>query len=339
MQMTTAFNFVINCADNELDYYRTLCVEDNPHVFALPVFDWSLQTYLMLVKRKNLNVRLSTRPQKGCVNLLHSKHMIEEQGQADHFIVCLKADWHRRRWAHFHVVQNANDAKPYRAALPLWVQPGLVPRPADRSGLNVVAYAGQTFNGNLASSEAQWTEIFAQHGLRFEVLPPLACHDLSGIDVLIGIRSFDLRPYNNKPPSKLVNAWHARIPFIGGNDSAFAQVGSPGDDYIRVTTIDEAVQAVLHLRNNPELYRQLIANGVRKALLYSNEATAQRWEEVLTGPVTQRYRLWASRPRLERIRFGAFKSAGAVEHGAKQWVKKFMKKSTVEFFQRRLSVR
>ena len=206
------YNLVVDCFNGILDSYQQIELDKNAELIVGANLEWLLQAYLILKQRGNLNVICSNHFVPGCINIIHSDDLIKLRGTAKDFIVCVKGDFPWRKWAHYHIVQNQNELKANTSFLPLWVQPGLIKRNAERKGVTRVAYAGQTWNGNLAGTEETWTNLFKSHGFEFLHLPSGACYDLRDIDILIGIRSFDEKPYNSKPPSKLINAWHAHIP-------------------------------------------------------------------------------------------------------------------------------
>lgn len=283
---------------------------------------WCLQSYLLLKARGAVKVQLSSRMQAGAVNIVHSDHLLSLRGAPNQFIVCVRADFPCRRWAHYHLVQNRAQLGGEASYIPLWPQPALVERDERRDGVITVAYAGEIVNGNLASGVGAWKRLFARHGLNFVQPPSAAWNDLSQVDVILGVRSFDKRPYDGKPPSKLLNAWHAGIPFIGGYDSAFSQVGTPGSDYLRVGSAEEALAAVLRLRDSPLLYSLLVRNGRRKAMDFTADAIATQWEQVLLGPVRKRLLRWRARRLYEATRFRIKLRAGLFEHDARQTIKK-----------------
>jgi hypothetical protein len=327
------FNFVINDSDGEIEEYRKLdsvseMVKKNTglaaKVFAKGELTWCLQTFLNLSKIESLNLQCSNKLSEDCINIIHSDTLLNFRGNDNHFIVCVQADYPRRHWSHYHLVQNKNQLLVNTSYIPHWVQPGLIKRNPDRKDVKRVAYSGQTFNKNLAGTEDIWKKMLEPHGIEFITLSNDSWHDLSTIDILIGIRSFDTNPYNNKPPSKLFNAWHAGIPFIGGWDSAYRQVGVPGEDYLKVRTGQEALEAILNLKNDAGLYNKLVNNGTQKAQLYTQETITKIWEETLLNPVYQRYKTWKRRSSYERLRFHLISKYGLLEHVSKQVIKKLM---------------
>jgi hypothetical protein len=322
------YNFLINCTNTELKNYLNLKLEDAPKVFTRVDLNWCLQAYLNLSKRSNLQVECSNQLCTDAINLVSSDWFLQLNNTSENFVVCVRADFPKRRWAQFHIVQNKNQVFYNSSFLPHWVQPGLVKRDALRKGVFKVAYSGQIFNGNLAADEETWKKMFEPFGIEFETLTEGNWHDLASVDVLIAIRSFNTNPHNTKPPTKLFNAWHAHIPLVAGHDSAFKQVGAPGEDYLLVKTPAEAVNAVLLLRDDKNLYEKIVQNGLLKSKLYNEDTIAEAWESVLTGPVLRRYEQWLARPTFEKYKYKILSTTGMFEHNTKQIIKKlFLKKS------------
>lgn len=327
------FNFVVDLPDAELDLYiNTMDIETPTEIAAVPDVGWCLQTYLILKKLTDLTLTCSNTLKENCVNIIHSDRLLKYRGNSAHFIVSVQGDFPRRIWAHYHIVQNKNQVGSNKSFVPFWLTPGLKKRNPDRHSVLRIAYAGQTFNGNLAGTENAWNELFEKHGVEFVTIAKDAWHDLSEIDVLLGIRDFDSRPHNTKPPSKLINAWHAQIPFIGGYDSAFTQVGSPGRDFLRVKTPREALEALLLLKNNAKVYQDFIVEGNKKAAQYTTETIAKAWQNILMGPVLTRYKKWNSAKGYEKLRFNVMLALGVWQHEAKQVIKKLVKSKGAVFF-------
>lgn len=142
-------------------------------------------------------------------------------------------------------------------------------------------------------------------GCRFVFKGEGQWQDMHDIDVLLGIRSFSKKRYDSKPPTKLFNAWHSGIPFIGGYDSAYVQVGVPGDNYLRVSSYDELIAAILELKNNIHLYRQLVENGRVAATAYTPESITDMWIHFLEKEVWPAFIKWSDgrrRPVTSRVK-------------------------------------
>jgi len=324
--MGPLLNFVIDEPSSALPRYLAIsdmadCMAREPAIAAGVAsrgdLCWSFQTYLNLVERSDFPVICSNEPRDDAINFVHSDQLVRLPRRASAFIVCMRADFPARRWAQFQIVQNRRQAAGAARYLPLWPQPGILRRDPSRRRVERVAYVGQTFNGNLAADERTWRRAVERLGLEFVAPSKERWHDFREIDVLIGVRSFDGRSYPGKPPSKLINAWHAHAPFIGGNDSAYRQVGTPGVDYLRATTLEAVTLAIARLRDDPEDYARIVAAGARKAATYSTEAVCDRWRGLIKAEILPRYALWLRRPDYERARFHLLYGAGRVERLAR----------------------
>ncbi|AHM62214.1 hypothetical protein D770_19825 [Flammeovirgaceae bacterium 311] len=323
------FNFVIDSTDAAHADIPNIGPEDYVRVFTRGDYNWCLQAYLILAKRNRLPVCCTNRLLSDKINIIHSDQLLKLQGTPSEFVVCVRADYPQRRWAHYHLVQNMNQLGSNCTFIPHWVQPGLIKRDEHRQGVKRVAYAGAPIRGNMAGSTESWRSMFEQHGLEFVVQSSGNWHDLSTVDVLVGIRSFSTHPYNTKPPTKLFSAWHANIPFVGGYDSAFRQLGVPEEDYLLAGTPEDVVKQVLRLRDHPALYAKLVYNGQQKACMYTEQTIADIWEATLTGTVMHRYTQWKNHPVYEQVRFNILQEVGLLEHTTKQMVKRLLKGSNV----------
>jgi hypothetical protein len=263
---------------------------------------WCALTYFRLRDRGFENARLSDRIEPGCINIVHSGQLKTSPVPKDAFIVCIRGDVDPRIWAHYHIVQNQDQLGPGSSCIYLWPQPGLILRKSIPESVDLVGYLGQPYNGNLALHPAELAKLLQPHGFEFTA-PATDWHDLSGFDAIIGIRSFDGKRHSAKPPSKLINAWLAGVPFIGGSDSAYAQCGQDGVDYLVARTRDELVGQLLRLKADPEFVQSLVRNGRKKVTGFDNDALAAQWRAALEGPISDRYRKWQANRTRERLRF------------------------------------
>lgn len=175
--------------------------------------------------------------------------------------------------------------------MPLWPQPGLIPRDNARGcSVKTIGYFGREIN--------YYSRIFHKPSGFFKVRDavlrvantlgllliergPNNWNDFHDIDIVIGIRSFDTNNYDTKPPSKLINSWLAGIPFIGGYDSAFCQIGSPGKDFIRVTNEKELLYNLDLLSRDPIYYDNFVSRGKLMSEKFTRQSIIDRWVEVV----------------------------------------------------------
>ncbi|TIN26420.1 glycosyltransferase [Mesorhizobium sp.] len=257
---------------------------------------WTVQSYLILRQHRE-NLTISTEPMLDRINIAHVSSWRQISSCVRCYKVSARADYRRKYDVDFEILQNATNLKNSRQIyLPHWPSPRLKPRSADRSGVENVAYAGELGVRNIAKSLKASDQV---KGFRFLTIDRQRWHDLSNVDVLIAIRDFSTKLFVDKPPTKLINAWHAGIPLIGGYDSAFSQIGIPGVDYIRVRSESELEAALQRLRDDPEYYSSIVEAGRVRSKEYTRESIAQEWLRAIDGPITDDWAAWQS-PRAWR---------------------------------------
>jgi hypothetical protein len=186
------------------------------------------------------------------------------------YFVCIQADYGRHRYAHMHIVQNADqiaNAKVSKQSvadrffsftsslfLPLWLQPALIERSQDRgSKIENVSFFGnpEQFPAN---EIALLTEGLEKRGLQLQLkLTPDTWTDYSNTDITLALRSFGRKPYYHKPISKLVNAVLCNSLLIAGDESSswyFRKKYYP--ELPIISSAEELLKAVDTLRANPE---------------------------------------------------------------------------------------
>jgi hypothetical protein len=139
-------------------------------------------------------------------------------------------------------------------------------------------------------------------GLRFEPRVELSqwC-DYSQADAVVALRPTP-GPHANKPGSKLVNCWHAGVPAILGDEIAFQRLRENDLDYLEATTPQQVLEALTRLKIGAGLRNQMIENGRKRAVEYTDEAITKIWMELLSGPLLRDAQDWfASRSRRSKM--------------------------------------
>jgi len=283
-----------------------LAPEEEWPLFYSSTNAWILQGYYRLRGKLEGNVTISSQPDPEAINISTSEYwrrVLKHQRLEQVFIVNCLSDKPDYVGADLRVVQNATQVRGTRDCyVPVWPQPCLQPasdaQQRDKTKLHI-GFFGRPRYG-LAGAK-QLMRAVEQLGFEYTERTPDQWHDYTGIDIAVGIRGFGHWRYDHKPPSKLVNAWHAGVPFIGGSDSAYTQVGEPGHDYLRVTTSDALLAALKRLRC-PEERQRLVAAGQHQARRFTHEAIAARWCAILEHAARPAFEDWlaAGRPRLRR---------------------------------------
>lgn len=204
-------------------------------------------------------------------------------------VVCMKAERKPHPYAQFHIVQNPVEESSLGSCwnahyIPLWPQRGLIPRDSNRQDrFETVAYFGRTVNLAPELEDPNWSKQLRQLGLNwYHASEEHLWYDYSEVDVIIAVRSFDQRTYEAKPATKLFNAWHAGVPAISGNDSAFQAEFRSELDFIKVETVDDAIAALKRLRDDVNLRRAMVENGMQRAEETKPETLVQRWQSFIT---------------------------------------------------------
>lgn len=116
-----------------------------------------------------------------------------------------------------------------------------------------------------------------------------AWNDFSDVDIVLGLREIGSRPFNTKPPTKLINSWLAGVPFIGGADSAYMQIGSPGFDYLRVTSREQLAQAIETLKQDSAYSQRMVERGAVSGQAYRSDVVTERWAELIESTLHPLY--------------------------------------------------
>ena len=278
---------------------------------------WVVLTYLHL-KRRHLNVSISRNfiPEAVCV--ASSLDIGIQDYTFSSFVVGCPGDGPKPVLCDFAIVQNQSQVKSATETLmPLWPQPGLIPRAKGRGNrIENVVFKG--WEGNLyeAFRSPEFRQELESLGVRLLIGGrtddgPIDWHDYSNADLVLAVRDVTEQDALVKPPSKLINAWLAGVPALLGPEPAFRHLRQSPLDYIEVRTPQEALDAIRRLQQDPSLYQQIIANGLQRAEAFTEERIAQQWREILAGPVAQRYSRWRERTKMSRM--GEF-ALRAVQH-------------------------
>ena len=129
--------------------------------------------------------------------------------------------------------------------------------------------------------------------MKFSVRHPKQWHDYSDIDIAVGIRNMSRKRFDQKPPTKLFNAWLAGVVFIGGMDSAYTQVGGPEKNYLLVENENALDRQLSRLQQEPTLGSSLIMAGRQTARTVGSRAsTLQAWVELIEQRVIPKFEQW-----------------------------------------------
>lgn len=278
---------------------------DIHHRFRTGEDAWVMISYLVL-KHRGHEVHLSKRfvPDRICI--AHYNHIRWRNFAYDSFVVAIRADRGPVHISEHRLVQSPGLSDGRRDHfVPYWPQPGLLPRNPERGGrVERVGFMGQERNLAEELRGVEFRERLAALGMELVICSRRKdWHDYREIDVVLAVRGGKLRWLSTKPSSKLVNAWLANCPAVLGSEPAFEALRRGDLDYCAAGDPDSVIAALRRLRQDPDLYRRMVANGAERGREYEIPSVAQRWESVLGGAVADDYQHWLSHPKRFRRPF------------------------------------
>ncbi len=252
---------------------------------------WVILSYLRL-RDAGLPVILTTELQPNTICVLSYLHLymrwLVRQPKSAFVIGCLGDGPSHAPFADHCVVQSPLQIGRRASLIPLWPQPGLLPRRVER-GTRVESL---TFKGSLENlwapfrSPAFLSKLAARGvrldlGLTVDSRGVAQCHDYRENDLVLAARNLTVADAAVKPPSKLINAWHAGVPALLGPEPAFQALRRDELDYFEVRSPEDILCAIDLLQREPQRYRAMVDRGRERALEFTNEAVVERWRSLL----------------------------------------------------------
>ena len=265
-------------------------MDQQPSLFVNSTWAWVVQTVLVL-REAGLDVTVAASACPDSINFSLANQLRELERSTNFFMVSMDADQLRARWANVALVQNMTQAGRRAFWIPHWPQPGLIPRDPARTSFERVGFFG--LERNLYRGKDWWDQLCARCGMEFNLQPRECWHDYHDVDIALGIRDLQGRRHDEKPPTKLFNAWLAGCAFIAGNDSAYSQVGLRGRDFLYAKSEREVMACLESLSGSPSKGQELVSQGrSRLQAIGSRENTRDRWIQLLERELVPLYQRW-----------------------------------------------
>ncbi|QVL50090.1 MAG: hypothetical protein KFB96_06385 [Thiocapsa sp.] len=270
----------------DIEQFRGLDVDRNWQCFVDGVSAWIVQTYLLL-RDAGYPVSLVSDFSREALKVAHVVSLSRRSRPRGCFVVGVRADYPSNPWCAAHVVQNKTQAGKSAIWIPHWPQPGMIPRdPSRGSRVETIGYFGRDINHytRLFHRPSGWFKV--RHtlericdnlGLRLVTRGPDCWNDYHDVDIVVGLRDLGSATYDTKPPTKLINAWLADAVFIGGNDSAYRQIGQGDLNYLVASTPCEVRSRLEWLCNNSDDYSRMILDGAESVTAYQRSSVQQAW--------------------------------------------------------------
>lgn len=219
----------------------------------------------------------------GAVCVFHWDDASPRMGLHRCFAVVAQADRPAPPLADMVVVQNGLAGETAsRRRIPLWKQPGLIPRdPARGTRLETVAYFGSDqYEPRFVKTDA-FRDALRRRGVTFANRFQGDWHDYGGVDAVLAIRDCPPPVVRTKPASKLVNAWAAGVPAMLGPEPAYRELRSTPLDFLETPSAEAVLEAIDRLHGEPGLYAAMVKNGLRRAEAFTDQRITQQWIDLL----------------------------------------------------------
>lgn len=266
---------------------------------------WIVQTYLHL-KNISDSIVCSDTLLPDAINVLHCDEMLKTPSIGNYFTVSIVADRRVYLGGNIVIVQNHDQIISSEDCWMMhWPQTNILA--STRAGTENtfrIGYLGLEKN----SIDLKNIMKVSKHREKIEVVfrGPGEWHDYSDLDAVVSIRDFISR-HSQKPPTKLVNAWRAGVVFIGGKDSAYEQIGTPGVEYYKCQSAKDLVSQVDRLIDQPELRAQMVAAGDQSAARFTDVRIAEQWLDFFETIAKPNFEYWQKRSAFGRKTFRLYR--------------------------------
>jgi hypothetical protein len=261
---------------------------------------WIVQSWLRLrrpLEASGFTVGISGRFRPGAICIAHRDDLNNFTDFCERaYVVGVRADRPPIRVGNRHVVQNRLAGRsPTERYLPLWPQPGLLPRdPSRGERIERIAYFGRDSAAPAWFFDPRFRAALGRLGVEFE-LRTEAWHDYRDVDLVLAHRDEAPTMLRQKPASKLINAWLAGVPALLAPEPAFAALRESALDYRVVDSPGDVIRQVAQLKGDPACYRAMVRNASRRSHGFDSAALKARWLEFLVEDVLPDYRRWRER--------------------------------------------
>jgi hypothetical protein len=174
--------------------------------------------------------------------------------------------------------------------LPMFPQQRLRARRAARGlAITRAVFIGDRHQLHPALATESFGERLRALGVSFDVVDKSRVAewgDYRDADLVVALRPPGSRA-ELKPPSKLINAWLARVPALLGPEPAYQRLRRDEHCYCEVSSADEVVAAIARLREDTARYSAMLARCEERAVEHSSTAIAAQWADVLLHRVAR----------------------------------------------------
>lgn len=244
---------------------------------------WIINTYIMLSKT-SIPIDLVDNFEDPGIYVCHYDDLPKKGYPITHFFIAVRADRDRAFLCDMEIVQSPSSIEHRNAHyVPHWTQPNLKSRDVRRgTSIYSLGYFGESKNLAVRFQSASFRDALSSLGVTLKIHEnPDSWSDYSDIDLVLAVRDGSDYFLASKPATKLFNAWLAGVPIITGAEPAYSYYWLSPLDFICTGNVDEVLEAISDLKNNPDRYQKMIANGFERAREIDRKATTRHWISIV----------------------------------------------------------
>lgn len=245
---------------------------------------WILQTWLILSNLPNnmhaFTFKLAEHGIPNAICLFHYDNAKPCHGLFDCYPIVVQADRPTVPFAEIRIMQNPAVPQTHKTQyLYLWPQPGLIPRDPQRGTTikNLAIPGSMQYLPSFIHSES-FRQRLKELDITLQIKDTGNWMDYSHTDLILAWRQHtSQRVLNTKPPSKLINAWHAETPALLGPEPAYQALRKHPDDYIEVQSLHDIIQYLTYIKKHPDTYLRIINHYKQRAQDVTTDKLIQIW--------------------------------------------------------------
>lgn len=274
----------------DIDHLGVHDIAREAHRFRGGINNWIVQSYLQLrdpLAAAGVCAQITDQFVPNAICIAHRDHLNSFSDFCERaYVIAVRADRPPVAIGQRQIVQNlAGERDPNARYLPLWPQPGLIPRDARRGGrIERIAYFGRDDSMPDWLRHPRCIALLRDAGVSFTVRTQ-EWHDYSTVDLVLALRVASPTLLHEKPASKLINAWLAGVPALLSREPAYAALRRSALDYLAVDNARTLLRCIERLRSNRALYLAMIENGRRRSAEYGAAAMRAQWLQFLLEDV------------------------------------------------------
>lgn len=279
-------------------------VDRAPHRFQGGRNSWIAQGYVRLresLERRGHAVKVAARiPDEG-IAIVHRDDANDWRAvRAGAFLVVVRADRAPVLACDLAIAQNGTALRRNERFVPLWPQPGLLPRDEARGPrLSRLVYQGRGAKLPAWTRSRAFTSALAARGIAFEARES-GWGDYRTADIALAAREDSATMLATKPATKVVNAWLAGVPLLATREPAYDEVRRTARDFIAVWSAGDAIAAIDRLRASPDLVSAIVRNGRERAREFDVEAVRAKWLSLIDEVIVPALRSGATKSGIAR---------------------------------------